>query len=83
MLGCMLLTTVPSESPSLVLGLEKLKVFLSGMSRECGPRGVSESEAAGSRLRNESSQTQSKRQNGSEGDNHCQSLGICGMGVGL
>lgn len=30
------------------------------------PGGVSESEAAGSRLRNESSVTQSKRQNGSE-----------------
>ena len=57
-----------------VLGLVKLKVFLRDGRGMWPLGGVSESEATESRLRNESSPTQSKRQNGSEGDNHCQSF---------
>lgn len=75
-----LLTAVPSESSPTVLDPVKLELFIRA---GCGTRPwggkVSESETAGSGLRNESPVKQSERKNGSGDDNRCQSWCECAV----
>lgn len=57
-----------------VLGLLKLELFVRDELGTRPPRGMSESETAGSGLGNESTVKHSKRQDGAGNDNHCRSL---------